>query len=254
MRETKVIAIGGGSVRMPGRTPTTLLIDMEAIRLAGRELPVTRETVNVLFIPTASRDDLGYCMNIYEHFGLRLGCAYDHLRLYAERDTPVQISQKIAWADIIYVGGGNTRDMMAKWNETGVSDLLRQAYAAGKVMMGLSAGSICWFDGGLSDSNKFDGDPNWKPMWVPGLGFIPLLNSPHFDSEMWREEHLESQSIQVGFPQPVVAVEDNCAIEVVGGNYRVIASRPTARAYLYSGRQRRTLRPHEEFRPISELC
>src|SRR3989344_2067574 len=107
MKNTRIIAIGGGSVRVTCQPATTLAIDREAVRLAASELPAGK-TVNVLFIPTASRDDIDYCHNIYTHFGLRLGCNYDHLRLFAKRGRMVWrgIAEKIAWADIIYVGGG----------------------------------------------------------------------------------------------------------------------------------------------------
>lgn len=253
MRKTKIIAIGGGSVYVPCQPATTLAIDEEAVRLAASELPVGRETVNVLFIPTASDDDIGYCHGIYTHFGLRLGCNYDHLRLLAEETNRRQIAEKIGWADIIYVGGGNTREMMRVWREFGVTGHLRGAHLDGKVLMGLSAGSICWFEGGLSDSEKLDGKPDWKPIWVDGLGLIPLLHSPHFDSEMWRLEELEEYRRQ-GRPQkPVLALEDNCALEVVGDRYRLISSRPEKVGYLYQGKTKRKIWPSEEFQPLTSL-
>ena len=253
MRKTKIIAIGGGSVYVPCQPATTLAIDEEAVRLAASELPVGRDTVNVLFIPTASGDDIGYCHSIYTHFGLRLGCNYDHLRLIAEPNAQRKIEDKIAWADIIYVGGGNTRDMMNEWYESGVSDLLRQAYGEGKVLMGLSAGSICWFEAGLSDSNKFDGDPDWQPMWVSGLGLVPLLHSPHLDSEKWRREELTYYLKTGKLKKPVLALEDNCAIEVVGNEYRILNSRPGQSAYFYRNEGRVRLLPRQQFQPLSQL-
>ena len=253
MRKPKIIAIGGGSVYVPCQPATTLAIDEEAVRLAASELPVGRETVNVLFIPTASKDDIGYCHSIYTHFGLRLGCNYDHLRLLRERNTQRRIAEKIAWADIIYVGGGNTRDMMIEWDESGVSDLLRQAHQEGKVLTGLSAGSICWFNAGLSDSNKFDGDPDWRPMWVQGLGLVPLLHSPHLDSEKWRRNEL-AYCLKAGeLTEPVLALEDNCALEVIGDEYRILSSEPGSSAYFYRDGGRVRLRPHNEFRQLKSL-
>lgn len=253
MRKTKIIAIGGGSVSSPCQPPSTLAIDEEAVRLASSELPVGRDTVNVLFIPTASRDDIYYCHDIYTHFQLRLGCNYDHLRLFAEHDTWRQIVDKIAWADIIYVGGGNTRDMMNKWHQVGVTNLLRQAHIEGKVLMGLSAGSICWFEAGLSDSNKFDGHPDWKPMWVAGLGFLPILHSPHLDSEEWRGEELGKRLKAGDLKKPVLALEDNCAIEVIGDEYRILNSRPNQSAYFYRDGGRVRLLPRGEFQSLAWL-
>ena len=250
--DKKIIAIGGGSLYVPCQPATTLAIDQEAVRLASAQLPAGKK-VNVLFIPTASRDDIGYCHSIYTHFSLRLGCNYDHLRLVAEWGAWYEIEGKINWADIIYVGGGNTRDMMVVWDELGVSGLLRQACGEGKVLMGLSAGSICWFEGGLSDSNKFDGDPDWEPMWVSGLGLLPLLHSPHLDSERWRREELSRALRTGGLKKPVLALEDNCALEVVGDRYRVISSRPGQNAYLYHGPKRRKISRTRGFRPLSQL-
>ena len=253
MKKTKIIAIGGGSVYVPCQPATTLAIDEEAVRLAVSELPAGRERANVLFILTASGDDIGYCHGIYTHFGLRLGCNYDHLRLVAETNTQQQIMDKIAWADVIYVGGGNTRNMMKIWRETGVSDLLHRAYGDGKVLMGLSAGSICWFEAGLSDSDKLDGKPDWKPVWVSGLGFIPLLHSPHLDSEKWREEELANCLKTGELKKPVLALEDNCAIEIVGNEYRILSSRPGPSAYFYRGQSRVKLIPTQDFLPLSQL-
>ncbi|OGZ95648.1 MAG: hypothetical protein A3I44_04085 [Candidatus Sungbacteria bacterium RIFCSPLOWO2_02_FULL_51_17] len=253
MKKTKIIAIGGGSVAVPCAPASTLAIDEEAILLAASELPVGRETVNVLFIPTASKDDLWYCHGIYTHFHLRLGCNYDHLRLLGRVPRLGVIAEKIAWADIIYVGGGNTRDMMNVWRITGVSAMLGRAHKEGKVLMGLSAGSICWFEAGLSDSNKFDGDAHWKPMWVSGLGFVPLLNSPHINSEQWRTRELARLLKVGGLMKPVVALEDNAAMEVVGGRYRIINSVTGRGAYLYRGTTRFRLAAGEEFRPLELL-
>lgn len=253
MSKTKIIAIGGGSLYVPCRPPTTLVIDQEAVRLATAELPSGREKVNVLFIPTASGDAIDYCHNVYVQFALRLGCNYDHLRLSTGQLTWRGIVDKIAWADIIYVGGGNTRDMMEIWEEEGVLEVLRDAYAEGKVLMGLSAGSICWFEAGLSDSNKFDGDPNWRPMWVDGLGFLPLLNCPHLDSERWRREELEYCMTTGELTKPVIALEDNCAIEVVGDEYRILSSRPGQGAYVYYGDMKRRLVAIPEFQKLESL-
>ncbi|MES3004821.1 MAG: peptidase E [Patescibacteria group bacterium] len=253
MAKTKIIAIGGGSVRTQCAPPTTLSIDQEAVRLAASELPVGRDTVNVLFLPTASLDDMAYCHNIYTQFHLRLGCNYEHLLLAQDKVYFKEISSKIAWADIIYVGGGNTREMMNIWNETGVSNLLRSAHAQGKVMMGLSAGSICWFEAGLSDSNKFIGIKNWKPIWVKGLGLLPFYHSPHHNSEDWRRNELDYLSEQKGFLMPVISVDDDCALQVIGDEYRVLSSNTRRNAYLYHGHERTTLSPHEDFRPLSEL-
>lgn len=254
-RKTKIIAIGGGHVRVPCQPATTLAIDEEAVRLAASELPVGRDTVNLLFVPTASRDSVDNCHNIYTHFHLRLGCNYDHLLLLDDYRDRIWPEKKISWADIIYVGGGNTRDMMKEWQKTGVFNLLRQAYHEGKVLMGLSAGSICWFEAGLSDSNKFDVEEGecWRPMWVSGLGLIPILHSPHLDSERWRRTELARCSRNGKLAKPVLALEDDCALEVVGDKYRIINSQPGQSAYYYRDGGRVRLLPSNEFKPLNLL-
>lgn len=249
----KVIAIGGGSTKVRDTLPSTLLIDFEAVRLAELGLARGRRITNVLFIPTASGDSILYSHDIYNQFSRELGCNFDDLRLLRAVHTQKNIADKIEWADLIYVGGGDTRLMMNVWEEEGVSDLLRQAHQDGKVMMGLSAGSICWFEAGLSDSEKFSGNPNWKPIWVSGLGLLPLLHSPHLDSEDWRREELAHCLATGELPKPVIALEDDCAIEVVGEEYRIINSAPNKNAYLYHGHTMRQIAPSQEFRPISEL-
>jgi dipeptidase E len=244
----KVIAIGGGSVYAPCKPGTTLAIDKEAVRIAREGFSVERK-VQVLFIPTASGDDIEYCHGAYVQFGLQLGCDYKYLRLLKERNTWASIVRKIKWADIIYVGGGNTRNMMNVWCDRGVDELLVCAYKQGKVMMGLSAGAICWFDSGLSDSEKAPDKPDWQPCFVSGLGLLPFSCCPHLDSEVWRREHLKS----FGTTQPLIALEDNCAIEVVNGNYRIITSQRDSCAYLYTGAARKRIPKVATFQPLSSL-
>lgn len=249
----RIIAIGGGSVR--GEFPSTMQIDSEAVSLAKETLMCMRRTANVLFIPTASSDDESYCSAVYVLYRRYLRCRYDDLLLLEENNSLVEIQEKLNWADIIYVGGGNTRDMMAEWKHQGLVPLLQNAMEQGKVLIGLSAGSICWFEAGLSDSNKFDGDPNWRPMWVKGLGYIPLFHSPHHDSERWRPAELNRLQREGELTKNVLSIEDDCAIQIEGDKYRIIYSGLFEKyAYLYttSGEKRR-LRPHADFRSISLL-
>jgi dipeptidase E len=141
------VAIGGGDIRTRG----TAEIDREIIRLSGRKNP------SVLFIPTASYDSLRYWERVKEYFGKFLNCTTDVLLLISGRLTDDQIRKKILSADIIYVGGGNTLYMMRLWRRLGVDKLLKQAYENGTVLAGISAGAICWFDSGHSDSMSFYG-------------------------------------------------------------------------------------------------
>src|SRR5580692_2484004 len=137
-----IVAIGGGQIRTRGTAP----IDREIIRLTNKTRP------KFLFIPTASSDSEAYWKHIQEYFGGFLKCRTDVLFLIKEQPANHEIGSKIASADIIYVGGGNTLLMMRLWRRLGIDKLLKSAYERGTVLSGISAGSICWFDSGHSDS------------------------------------------------------------------------------------------------------
>ena len=153
-----IVAIGGGEIRTRGTAP----IDRETIRLAKKEIP------NFLFIPTASSDSDRYCRHVHEYFGKFLKCKTDVLFLIKEQSSREQIQTKILSADIIYAGGGNTLLMMRVWRQLGVDTLLKAAYENGTVLTGISAGSICWFESGHSDSMSFYNPLEWKYINVRG--------------------------------------------------------------------------------------
>lgn len=230
MPRRKIVAIGGGRIFVPCRPPETLAIDEEVIRLAGLERPCCQP--NFLFIPTASGDDQMYCHGIYNVYEARLGCVFDQLSLISGGLTDREVRAKIDWADIIYVGGGNTSLMMEVWRERGVDKLLTEACDQGKVMCGLSAGAICWFQWGLSDSEKFTNPEGWQPSTVDGLGLIFGAVSPHWDSEgNWQ---------QAAFPRFLkeknssgLSLEDCCALVVVDDKARLISSQRGKEGYTF---------------------
>ncbi len=223
-----IVAIGGGQIFTPCKEPETTNIDAVSISLA--RLIQVRHEVNVLFIPTASKDDILYCNTVYNHFHVRFGCGFDHLRILEEDLSYADIRRKIEWADVIYVGGGNTRLMMNEWKKRGVDELLVKAYYDGAVMTGLSAGSICWFENGLSDSEKYDGIEDWKPIWVKGLGLIKMDHSPHFDSEVeWRFHPTEERALWES--KKILALHDNVALLVMGDKWRIVKCRKGALAF-----------------------
>jgi len=218
-----IVAIGGGEIRTRG----TAAIDREIIRLSNKKNP------KLLFIPTASSDSERYWKHVQEYFGGFLKCKTDALFLITEQLSKEQIRRKILSADIIYVGGGNTLQMMRVWRRLGVDDLLREAYEKGTVLSGISAGAICWFDSGHSDSMSFYNPQKWKYINVRGLGFIKGIHCPHYSGmtrgvprrKDFREMIRKTGGIGI-------AVENNCAIEFIDGRfYRVIRSKTRARAY-----------------------
>jgi dipeptidase E len=166
-----IVAIGGGEIRTRG----TAAIDREIIRLSCKKHP------KLLFLPTASSDSQRYWEHIQKYFGDFLKCKTDVLYLLKERPSKEQIRLKISSADVIYVGGGNTLFMMRVWRRLGVDRLLRTAYENGTVLSGISAGAICWFDSGHSDSMSFYNPRKWKYINVRGLGLVQGMFCPHYN-------------------------------------------------------------------------
>lgn len=218
-----IVAIGGGEIGRPGYPIETNEIDKRIITLSGKT------NQKVLFLPTASTDSASYCETFKQHYGDRLGCDVSVLSMYSKPARTI-IEQAIESADIIYVGGGNTLKMMMLWRRMGVDELLTRAHERGAVLCGLSAGAICWFKGGLSDSRSFSsGGKVWSYIKVSGLNLVDILICPHFDGEPKRHPALKKMLKHSG---EVAVALDNCsAIEIRDDKFRVLRSKPTAKAY-----------------------
>jgi len=214
----KIIAIGGGELK----DLETFSIDEEVVRLTGKGIP------NALFIPTASRDAEGYWETFRQVYGNRLGCKTEVLRLVNETPTPKEIKEKIFGSDLIYVGGGNTLEMLETWKRFEADELLKQAYERGIVLAGLSAGAICWFKYGSSDSPRFKGATDTNLLRITGLGLVNLTMSPHHIREAHRDAGLTK--IMKTTPGVGIGLDDNCALEIVNGTYRFISSKAGAGA------------------------
>lgn len=217
-----IIAIGGGLIRTKG----TEAIDREIIRLTNRTRP------DVLFVPTASSDSEEYWQRFRGYFGDYLKCRTGVLRLTSEPPAAREIERRILAADIVYVGGGNTLFMMRLWRRLGVDRMLRAAYERGVVLAGLSAGSICWFESGHSDSMSFYDPHHWKYINVKGLGLIRGVHCPHYNSSTGgvprRRDFQEMMRKTGGIG---IAIENNCAIEFIDEGYRVLRSKDNARTF-----------------------
>lgn len=212
MQHGPIITIGGGSMKKG----ETLAIDKEIVRLAKKPHP------RLLFIPTASDDSLKYCDLIDKHFK-KLGCKTDVLFLISEKPSRKEIESKISAADIIYVGGGNTLKMMKLWRKLGVDKMLKTAWQKGKVLCGLSAGSICWYESGHSDSMSFYNPKNWDYIKVRGLGFLKGIHCPHYNGRTLgiprrtSFKKMIAKSGGTGF-----AVNNGCALVYEDNKMRVI--------------------------------
>ena len=146
-KQMRIVGISGGDLQ------STDSLNRYALQLTEIDCP------NVLFVPTASDDEEGYIEKIEKYYD-GLGCRVDVLYLCDYPDSETVISEKIDRADLIYIGGGDTESMLCCWKKYGVGRKLLEACAAGKVLTGISAGLICWFAFGCSDSDYFK-DPNY---------------------------------------------------------------------------------------------
>ena len=245
-----IIAIGGGKIRVPThREPQTTSIDQAIVQQVKRKSP------KVLFIPTASEDDADYCEAFRKQYEKRLGCSVQELLLYRDRPSNRKIQMLISESDIIYVGGGNTLRMMNLWRKLGVDKCLDKARKRGAVLCGLSAGSICWFRQGNSDSRKFKDETNKTLIKVTGLNYADVLMCPHYDVEKHRQPALKAmmkttQGIAVGL--------ENCAaLHIKDDKYRILASKKYKKAYLIYWKQgeyvKQALMPSDKFQSLAEL-
>lgn len=207
----QIIAMGGGGFWMEPDNP---LLDRYVIEASASANP------RICFIPTACGDAEPRIRQFHEAFG-KLPCRPAHLSLFRD---PSDREAIIRESDIIYVGGGNTRLMLAAWRTYNVDALLREAYAAGKVLCGLSAGAICWFEEGVTDS-----DGPLGPMEC--LGWLKGSCVPHYDGEPERRPTYQ-RLLKAGAISAGIALDDGAAAHYVDGSLdRVVTSRPAAKAF-----------------------
>jgi peptidase E len=127
---------------------------------------------------------------------------------------------------VIYVGGGNTRALLAVWREWEFGHILREAWQSGVVLAGISAGSICWFEQGLSDSVR---PAELHPLEC--LGFLSGSNCPHYDGEPERRPRYR-ELVRTGILPAGYAADDGAALHYAGANIvRAVCSRPAAKVY-----------------------
>jgi len=230
----KIVAIGGYEYhgRDDAVIKTPIVIDREIVKLSGKKKP------KVLFVPTASSDSERYRRAISNLYHGKLECVYDELLLIAEKPSKKEITQKIQFADIIYVGGGNTLMMMKKFRRLGVDKLLKRAYKDGKVLCGVSAGSMCWFEYGISDSLQFYDKKTTKYIRVTCLGILPGTNNPHFGSLKYDKGYRTKgmKEIMKRTKGLCFAVPDACAVAFVNGKMRVLGNEKVSKAWWENGK------------------
>lgn len=211
----KIIAIGGGEIGRPGYQIETESIDKEIILLANKKSP------KVLFLPTASGDNASYYETFQKYYGQKLRCKTDVLYLINNNFSIKEIKEKILASDIIYVGGGDTQEMLKVWNNLGINKILKDAGKKDIILSGLSAGSYCWFEKSISST---------KEVVYDGIGLISGLSIVcHYPLNNKDKKIVWKNVIKVNIP--VIALENCTAFEFVDDKYKIIASNENAKAY-----------------------
>jgi peptidase E len=191
----RVFAMGGGgfSMEQPDE-PHFGRLDRCFFSLARRKRP------RVLFVPTASGDAEGYLARFYESMRL-FDVEPGHLSLF--RGPNADVRGTVLDSDVVYVGGGNTRNLLALWREWGLDVALREAYEKGVVLGGVSAGAIAWFQEAVTDSVQ------GELRRLPALGWLPGAACPHFDGEPLRRPEC-LRFVAEGMPE-TIALDDGAA-------------------------------------------
>jgi dipeptidase E len=202
----RIVAVGGGH----------FISNYEIINMTGKRNP------HVLFLPTASSDQSSRINEVAKKFE-RDGCTFETLELVHYAPPQEEIERRIRNADIIYVGGGNTHLMMRCWARHGVDKLIAEAGERGAVLSGWSAGAICWFQSGNSDSLGYYGGGS-DYLRIKGLDFVDAMLVPHFHPNSPRAPFVKEQ--MNGSRNVAICLHDAGAIQIEGGKYRILASRP----------------------------
>jgi dipeptidase E len=216
MAVRRIVALGGGGFSMD--PPENTLLDDFILSLARRAPP------RVCFVATAAGDAPSYVANFYRAFAAR-DCRASDLPLFERRigDLRAHVLEQ----DVVYVGGGNTANLLAIWRVHGLDRVLVEAWHAGVVLCGISAGMNCWFQESVTDSFDVDALAALKD----GLGLIPASACPHYDSEAQRRPTYR-RLVAAGELADGWAADEGAALVFSGETLEeVVASRPGVAAY-----------------------
>ena len=212
MRPPQIVAFGGGGFSMEwGNT----LLDDYVLSLTGVERP------KVCFLPTASGDADHYVVRFYRAFSASR-CEPSHISLFRRETGVGDPLAHLLEQDLIYVGGGSLVSLMGTWQAHGLDLHLREAWQAGVVLCGGSAGALCWFSDALSG---FHEGPARE---LSGLGFLPWSCAVHYHEEQGRRASFTA-AVAGGMPAGY-GVGDSAALRFIGAELaEVVSSRPEAR-------------------------
>jgi peptidase E len=210
MPEPQIVAMGG--LGDDGEAGT--LIEF-VLGLTGKKRP------RICLVPTASAERPELLVRFYEELAGSADCS--HISFFPW--PPDKLREHVLAQDALFVTGGNTANMLAIWRAHGFERIVREAWEQGTVLAGSSAGMICWFEAGVTDSFG----PQLEGM-RDGLGFLAGSACPHYDGEE-RRRPVYQKLVANGFP-PGIATDDAVGLHFVGTELReVVAARDEARAY-----------------------
>jgi peptidase E len=208
-----ILALGGGGFTMEPDNPA---LDDFVLTLVDAREP------RILFLPTASGDPAAQINAFRARFGGR-ACVARQLSLFHLHGNERPLAEVVAEQDVIYAGGGSMRNLLAIWRAHGLDRLLVEAWERGTVLAGISAGAMCWFEGGVTKSSG-------PPEPIGGLGVLPGSLTVHADGEpdrlpVWLAA-VTSGSLPGGW-----AADDGAALVFRGRSFeRAVSSRPGAAA------------------------
>ena len=206
--------MGGGGFTAGPADPA---LDELVLELTGTPCP------HICLLPTAGGDSEHQIRRFYETYQDRL-CEPTHISLFRLGRHPIPLREHLLSQDAIYVGGGSMVNLIAIWEAQGIDVILEDAWQQGIVLAGPSAGSMCWFEYGVTTSSG-------HPAPAPGLGFLPGSNSVHHDSEPARRP-VYRDAVRTGTIPPGYAVDDGAAL-IFGDTHleEVVTARKRARVY-----------------------
>ena len=167
---------------------------IEALALTGKTRP------RVCLVNTAMGDNLTYYAMAYEAFNAA-GCDVTELKVYPQPSADPE--ERLCGSDLVWVGGGSVANLLALWRLHGIDEGMRTAWEQGVILSGVSAGSLCWHDGGTTDSFG----PILQPV-TNALGFLPYANGVHYDAEAQRRP-LMHELMKAGTIGPLAYCTDN---------------------------------------------
>ncbi|HLY21014.1 MAG TPA: peptidase E [bacterium] len=214
MTERRIVALGGGGFNMEPDNPR---LDRYILSLARRTPP------KVCFVPTASGDSESNIARFYDAYTVER-CLPSHLRLFSRKLQDLR--SFILGQDIVYVGGGATGYLLATWRLAGLDAIFREAWERGVILSGVSAGALCWFEAGLTDTFG-------RPLQTlrDGLGFLSGTFVPHYDGEKDRRPAFHA-AVSGGALPPGIAADDGVGVVYHGTEIaEFVSSRPAARAW-----------------------